>query len=249
MHNSVVGDGLPIRARSPDAWRYSARILDAIGYGIGLWLLLWPEPYKFAVVSAMTAFLAALAIEMLLRQRLGLADPRRGDQRPRIQMLFVMPALALALRALLDINLLDWRPVLVWSLAPAALLAVPLFAGDRDLPKRPLIAAILLVLNYAYSWGAIVEANSIFDTSAPHHFQTTIRAMHANRGKSTSYHLVLGPWNGRPAGDDVRVPYAAYAGRRPGDTICVTLSDGWLGFRYYAARSCWVVLPPGHEAG
>ncbi|HLY04979.1 MAG TPA: hypothetical protein VKR31_04455 [Rhizomicrobium sp.] len=79
----------------------------------------------------------------------------------------------------------------------------------------------------------------MFDTSTPQLFPATIRSMHVSRGKSTSYHLSLGPWDGRPAGDDVRVPYAFYVRHHPGGRICVSLGDGWLGFRHYEAKSCW----------
>lgn len=227
------------RTREPDAWRALAYALDAIGFGIGLWVLMWPAPYNLAILSAMAAFPAALAIKALSHQRLAITDARAGDSRPRLQLLFLMPALALAVRALQDINLLDWQSPLLWSLVLAAALAIPLFVGDSDLPKKRFIAAFLLMLTWAYAWGSIAEANVMFDMSLPRVFQTTIRSMHVIRGKSISYHFLVGPWNGRPAGDDVRVPYASYVRHRPGDPICVTLGSGWLGFRYYEARSCW----------
>ncbi|HLY04980.1 MAG TPA: hypothetical protein VKR31_04460 [Rhizomicrobium sp.] len=132
--------------RAPDAWRAIARALDAIATGIGLWVLMWPQPYKLAILSAMTAFAAALAIKVLSRQRLAITDAKAGDSRPRLQLLFLMPALAIAGRALQDINLIDWQPLLLWSLALAAVLAIPLFAGDSGLRKKPFTAAFLLIL-------------------------------------------------------------------------------------------------------
>ena len=239
MQDAIFTGAQRMRALEPDAWSRFARVLDGIGCGIGLWLLIWPQPYKLAILSAMTAFIGALAAKVFSRQRLAITDAKKGDLRPRIQMLVLMPPLALALRAIQDINLVDWKPVLIWSLALAAVLAIPLFGGDSELPKKPFISAFLLFLAGLYAWGSITEANVMFDTSAPRIFQTTIRSMHANRGKSTSYHLLLGPWNGRPAGDDARVSYAFYAKRHPGDPVCVALGNGWLGFRYYEARSCW----------
>src|SRR5262249_22796829 len=157
----------------------------------------------------------------------------RGNTKPGIAALFLMPALVVALRALQDFSLLDWQPVLIWALVLTPALAIPLFAGDREVPKRPVTASFLLILTYAFAWGSIAEVNAMFDTSTPQNFQTTIRSMRVSHGKSTSYHVVLGPWDGRPAGDDVFVPYAFYAWHRPGDPICVVLRNGRLGFRYY----------------
>ncbi|HEX4159389.1 MAG TPA: hypothetical protein VHY79_13020 [Rhizomicrobium sp.] len=239
MQDGVFTDTRTTVSYDPDSLRLFARVLNGIGFAIGFWVLAWPQPYKLAVLGAMTAFVAALAVKLLSRQRLGITDARGGNSRPGVQALFLMPALVVPLRALQDINLLEWQPVLLWSLALAAGLAIPLFAGDKELPKKPLFAAFLLILTYAYAWGSLAEANSMFDTSAPQIFQTTIRSMHANYGKSTSYHLRLGPWNGRPAGDDVRVPRALYVRHRAGETMCVALRNGWLGFRYEEARSCW----------
>lgn len=239
MQDGVFTDRRATLGFEPDEWKLFLQILNGIGFGVGFWVLIWPWPYRIAVLSGMAAFLAALVIKMRSHQGLGITDAKRGVYRPGIPALLLMPALAVALRALQDINLLDWQPTLIWSFALAAMLAVPLFAGDKEAPKRPFTAAFLVILTYAYAWGSLAEANSMFDTSTPQIFPTTIRSMHVNHGKSTSYHLVLGSWHDRPAGDDVRVSHVFYAGHRTGEPICVALRGGWLGFRYYEARPCW----------
>jgi hypothetical protein len=210
-----------------------------MGFSIGAWGLLLPVPYRLAVLGNMGAFVVALAMKVISRQQLAITDAKAGDSRPRIQGLFVMPALVVALRALVDINLLDWQSVLLWALGLAAVLAIPVFANDRQLSKKLFNVIFLPLVTYAFAWGAIAEADFMFDTSPPHVFQTTIRSMHVSHGKSISYHFELASWDGRPAGDSLRVPYALYAGHRPGDQICVVLHDGWLGFRTFEAQPCW----------
>jgi hypothetical protein len=241
---AVVNDRRPgetadMRQQTLAQLKQIAKVLDWLGYGIGLWALFWPQPYTVAILCVIAAPPAALALKLFSHQMLSLSDEAPGDSRPRIQGLFLMPAIVLALRALLDINLLDWQPALLCSLLPAALLAIPLFAGDRQLRQRPFIAAFMLVVLLAYSWAGITELNTIFDTSFARVFPTAIQSRHVSHGKSTSYHVVLDGWDGRPAGDDVRVRYGFYASHHPGERICVRLHNGWLGFRYIELEACW----------
>src|SRR5580692_7032417 len=98
MQDGVFIDRRTTLSGNADDLRALAHILNGTGFGVGLWVLIWPEPYKLAVLSAMAAFVAALAVKILSHQQLAITDARGKDSRPRISALFLMPALVVPLR-------------------------------------------------------------------------------------------------------------------------------------------------------
>jgi hypothetical protein len=233
-----LGDAVDLRCTHLAQLEKFAKGLDYLGAAIGIWALIWPAPYAIAILSAVATVLLALALKVLSHSLFSLRDDARTDPRPKIGMLFSVPAIAVMARAVTDINLIDWLPVLQWSFCIAAVLAIPILSGEATFRSKPAVTAFLLLLAYGFSCGALAELNRIFDTSQPVSFRTTIRGMHVSSGKSHTYRLTLDGWANRPTGTDVKVSSSFYNALHVGDTVCIYLSTGWLGYRYYDAGYC-----------
>jgi hypothetical protein len=217
---------------------YTSIVLNGIGAAVGLWAIIFPWPYDAAVLSAMMVVAMALVLNILAPS---LSKPlvyKDGDPQGMAGSLFMVPALAVALRANSDLNLFGWPAEMEWSACIAALLAIPLLTGDAGIRSRPFFALLLVVLAFAYAAGSLAELNDIFDNSQPVVYPTTIWAKHVYSGKAQVYELILTGWGGQPMGSGVKVPYSYYAERRPGERVCIYLRQGWLGFPHYNADSC-----------
>jgi hypothetical protein len=215
-----------------------SRVAVGAGFGLAIWVLFWPRPHDVAVLCAVAAIPVALALKLGSGFLLDVLGDQTDDPRPAISVLIMLPAIAVFIRSMQDFNLLDWKPALQWSLCMTAVLTVPLLINEPSLRKKPYLGLYGVMFLSLYSFGSIAGMNEVLDSSRAHSYRTTIVDMHIQSGKSQSYHLVLGGWNGRPEGDDVRVSYAFYRERQIGELICVYLRDGWLGFRYYNVGEC-----------
>ena len=213
-------------------------VLNGIGVVVGLWAIIFPWPYDAAVLSAMMAVAIALALKIVAPS---LSQPlvyTKRDRRSIAGSLFMVPALAVALRANSDLNLFSWPVEMEWSACLAALLAIPLLTGDPGFRSRPFFALLLLVLAFGYAAGSLAELNSIFDGSQPVVYRTTVWAKHVYSGKAQVYELILTGWGDQQIGSGVKVPYSFFAERRVGEQVCIYLRRGWLGFPHYSADSC-----------
>jgi hypothetical protein len=214
------------------------KALSWAGYGLGLWIWFWPRPYNIAVLTGICAVLLSLALKVWLGSLLNLNDDKQDDPRPSIGTFFFFPATAVVIRALFDINFLEVESLLKWTALSGAALCALLLAADRTARQSVVTLVFFPILILAFCFGALAETNMIFDTSQPQVFRTTIRDKHMETGKNAYYRLTLGGWNGRPAGDDPEVTSSYYASVRVGETVCVYLSNGRFGFRYYGVGRC-----------
>jgi hypothetical protein len=193
--------------------------------------------YYWWLIAAL-AGLPVLAVMIVIASR-GLfsidGQDIRNSARPNLAALFMVPAIALALRAWLDISVLDWQRAL--ELAAIAGLAVGLLSlAARS--KAKYSAVFLLVFSLVWASGATVFYNSYFDTSVPSVFRTRITGMHRTTGRSSSYYLKLEPWGPRTAAEDVDVARNFYERVAVGNTVCVSLFRGALDVRWFDVWYC-----------
>jgi hypothetical protein len=193
--------------------------------------------YYWWLIAALSV-LPVLAVMIVIASRglfsIDSEDPWHSA-RPNLAGLFVAPAIALALRAWLDINVLDWQRAL--EIAAIAGLAVGLLSlAARS--KAKYSAVMLLVFSLIWASGATVFYNSYFDTSAPSVFRTPITGMHKTSGKTASYYLKLEPWGPRTAAQDVEVARDFYDTASVGTAVCVYLLSGALDVRWFEVWRC-----------
>jgi hypothetical protein len=217
-----------------------AKYLNAAGAILALGtitiLLDFITGYYWWLIAAL-AVLPVLAVMIVIASR-GLYSIDGEDissARPNLAGLFILPAVALAFRAWIDISVLDWQRAL--EIGAIAGLAVGLLSlAARS--KAKYSAVVLLIFSLVWASGVTVFYNSYFDKSAPSVFRTRITGMHKTGGKSTSYYLKLEPWGPRTSAEDVDVARGFYERATVGSTVCVTLFSGALNVRWFDVWHC-----------
>lgn len=147
-----------------------------------------------------------------------------------------MPGLVLAMRAILDVHVLDWKPLLVGAAVGGLALVVAIVVGER--PRKLWVLALLTPLISGYPWGALSLANALLDRGAPEVFRVAVRGKHVSGGKHTSRNLELDPWGPVTERKDVAVGPRLYGAVSVGDRVCVALHPGALGVRWYVVLRC-----------
>lgn len=205
--------------------------------GVVAWGWFAPRPYGAAIAALALVPAAALALLLVHRGRYTI-ERRRNDARPGLEVPVLLPGLVLMLRSMLDFHVVDFRPLLVATAAGTLLLVALVSAGDPALRRRWYLLPVMALLLTAYPYGGLAEANALLDRSEPEVFQVRVIGKRISSGKHTSYDLRLAPWGPYDAPEEVDVGRARYQRIAVGDSVCVLLSRGALGARWYQVDEC-----------
>jgi hypothetical protein len=238
LRSTTLGQDAPERRAALDAARKISRVATPVAIAVSAWGWLRPQPYPAAIAALAAVPLAALAI-LLARPGRFTVEGRRNDARPGLALPFLLPGIVLALRASLDLHVLDVRPIVLLTAAGATALALLLGIGDPALRTRWYGLPLLLLLYGApYCWGALAEANALLDRGARVEHRAGVLGKHVVSGKHTQHVVRLGPWGPRTSPDDVDVDAETYRALEPGDTACLDLAPGALRARWFVVRPC-----------
>jgi hypothetical protein len=215
-----------------------ASLINGIGAAIGVWAIILPVPYNAALLSVILAVPVALVRKVVAPTLISPGTSAQSDPGAQVGMLFVVPAVAVAVRAGSDLNLLNWGAELECSICVAAILAIPIIMGGIGFTSRPFRACLLLLLMFGYTAGSLAELNDILDVSPAVATPAVVLAKHVSAGKVQMYDLNLGDLADQSQVRDLKVPYSVFAGTRTGDRVCIELRKGWLGFPHYEVDSC-----------
>jgi hypothetical protein len=201
------------------------------------WGCIFPHPYL--LVIAILAALPLIALGLLVKSRgIYQAEGRRNDARPSLALVLIFPGLALALRAVLDLNLLQWKPILSASVLLAFAMTLAVAAADPGVRRRPAALLPFLLFGASYGYGLTAQADTLLDNSTPQTFQVPVVGKHISSGKNTSYYLHLDPWGPQTSATEVTVPASIYSSTVTGQQVCVHLHPGALRIPWYAVAQC-----------
>ena len=214
-----------------------AKTLSGISAVAGLWGYFVPRPY-IPLISVLAA-LPLIALILLLRTRnLYQVEGRKTDARPSLAIPLIAPSLVLALRALLDFNLLEWKPIATVTILVAVLLTFAIAASDSSLRKRPAMVILFSLFTVAYGYGIAVQADVLPDRNSPQLFHGTVTDKHESTGKTTTYHLELSPWGPQSGPNEVTVQYDLYRNVAAGESVCLWVYPGMLHAQWYQVTTC-----------
>ena len=223
------------RARA-DLWLWAGAML------VGAWGLLYPLPYGLCVLALGAGASTFLALPF--------ASPRRFPLLKKNGMLGTSPQIAvifaflLAMRALLDFNLVDWFAPAVAAVGAGLLLAA-LAARAARRADPPLTrtkasggAIALFLMGLGLGWGVAVQATVLLDHSEPMSFRLRVEEKWITHGRIERHHVRLAPRIEELGGIDFRVDPGVYGRASVGDELCVELRRGFLAFRWYEVITC-----------
>jgi hypothetical protein len=217
--------------------RRTAGGLATTSLAVGAWVWVYPHPYDLALACA--AVFPWIVVGVAARGgRLYRLNPSRNEAGADLSAPLLLPGGALAIRALLDSNVLDWERMLILTLVVTVLCVLAMWLLVRELRAKASSTFLLGVLMAAYAYGGATLANVELDSGKPEVFETPVLGSHTSSGKSTTYYLNLGAWGPRTEAEDVAVSrdyFDAAVGRK---TVCVYLFRGALSVRWFEVWDC-----------
>lgn len=246
---TVVPQALEQRARL-DRLRRLMTLLNTLAVGAYFWGLVFPKPYLVAVSVVAAMPLIAVILNLVSGGLLRFSEEADGDKaeaetpdkmrdsRPSVSNWVVLPACVLAMRLIMDCQLLDWWELGYWA-AGGGLLAA-LYAAWRDVSVRHWANLLSAVFAGGVYLGAVIGiADVMADTSAIQRYPVTVVTLHnSTSGGPQLYTVTVGPWGPRVANNDMNVTDVYFRTLHVGDKVCVYLGKGVFGLAWYELGDC-----------
>ncbi|WP_316797894.1 hypothetical protein [Pedobacter frigidisoli] len=206
-----------------------AKILNVIGGLTGAWTLFFPNPYKIALWCAIAVPLICIPVIKYYKGLIRI-DKRKDSPYPSIFIAFLLPCVAVFLRALLDYNIFDhskiWIPMFVIALVMTAIVCLKNAELQSGGKKAIGTIVVFTLFSLAYGFGSIIFLNCYYDQSTPKMFHSKILSKRIRSGKTTSYYLELEPWGERKTAEDVDVSKDFYFEVNESDTVNIYFMKG-----------------------
>ncbi|HEY3848957.1 MAG TPA: hypothetical protein VGL95_17775 [Acetobacteraceae bacterium] len=217
--------------------RKLVRTLNGCAIAASVWCVVFPYPYY--VVLALTLAIPWLAVYLVIRSHrlLRLLAPAH-DPHPNFTNSFLLPGLALMMRAFVDTNTVGWLHQLAVTVIGSVLvgLGVAIVHGRFRLGRTQVLAVLFAGMPYAYGLGMIT--NQYLDGSSPTIYRTTILGKDAPAAPVMAWNVQLAAWGPRRIRGDAAVRASVYESVEPGQEVCVALRPGAFGIPWFAIRLC-----------
>lgn len=234
LADESLGPTKEARSQRLEAAKALMRWPNLAGFGVGAWVWLHPQPYPLAIAVCAACPILGLAIAAASRGAVTLTSGPRGDVSG-----LMWPGLILGLRALLDIEVLDWSKALAVAAVVGVIGAFLMRPLDRGAKGQPWLLLMTYGIGAAvWGWGAALQADTLLDRAMPQVSAVRVLSKHVSSGKSTTYDLGLPAWGPREADEDNSVARDFYDQVKVGDTVCAYLYPGALTFRWYEIGHC-----------
>lgn len=232
-------DGPQRTAQTRDAGgaRMWAGVINVIGLAVTFWAAFWPKPYRIAVLACLLMPLVAVVAVRISGTRIKLIDNPRRSRTANVTLAFGGPVVALLGRGF-DFKVMDLESVLAPVAALTAVLTLVVWRVARDPNDRRWKLLVLVPFLAAYGYGALMEANGLFDSSRPILYAVKVmghRVLRGSRGGRT-YYLKVAPWGAQVADSEVSVSRRLYEQTKVDDTVHIGVRSGYFNIAWYYVR-------------
>lgn len=218
--------------------RKVASTINVIAFVLAFWLFLFGEP-KIALEAACLAMpVVVLCVAALFGGRYTVLWERTLG-RINLAPAFLLPMVSVAWRSFTDDSILDPLPALYMALACAGVGFLAIIVIERRMPPIILISVAGLILG---SWGGVRLADVLADTSLPQVYTVVItdKQVYHHRKSPDEYRLYVDihDQSGLPQTFDTHRSF--YDRVHTGETLCLNLHKGALGYRWFNYAECAV---------
>jgi hypothetical protein len=142
------------------------------------------------------------------------------------------------LRAVQDVQVLDWQRLLLLAVLVATALMASVVWAIPSARQRLGMVALTLALLMAYGYGVTALGNAVLDRTRGSTYATTVYGKHVTSGRNRTPTMQLGPWGPRATQEEATVPWDVYRSTNVGEKVCVALHPGAFGVPWYRIARC-----------
>jgi len=127
-----------------------------------------------------------------------------------------------------EYNILFW----IWWIVVAVIFVIPFFVYSKEYKKKKTVALGFCLCILLFSFGAVCNINSQYDFSEPEEYRVMIIDKYETTGRSTTYYVTIGQWDGK-INEDVSVSMYDYQRAEIGEHATIVQHQGLLGIEWY----------------
>jgi hypothetical protein len=213
-----------------------AKWMNACGFILLFWGLLYPQPYAKVIVL----LIAFPVLTLLVLARFGglitLDVDRYHKDRPHLLLAFLAPICVIGFRAVYDWNILRWHGFWLPFMGVTIVFFLLTLVLAEDIRAKVSLIITALVFSAVFSFGTLLSLNCILDSSLAVVYQAKVLNKSVSHGKSTTYHLKISPWGINRKASDTHVQPDLYERKKIGDTVEIYTHQGRLGIPWFIVQ-------------
>ena len=222
LEDENLGANTNERLQALEDGKKVAKILTIVSCTTCGWAFFYPKLYVLLMLILLLLPWIALAIAWKSKG-LFRVDEFKNDQHPNIALALMLPSLAVMLRTLFDLNVVQTLVSVMLYLIISLLLTLAIFIVDPASRHKVASALSLFVLSLAYGYGATNQINTLLDKSPGIAYRTTVQGKHVSKGKQDTYILELRAWGPYSESKELDVHKKLYELLNTGDVVQMTI--------------------------
>lgn len=237
---TVSGNAVKSQIINEPAADYSyLKSLNNISIFITIWTVIFPAPYRLAILLCSVMPLAAVFIFTSAKGAVRLEPSGTNKNAPHITYMLFGPSISLACRALFDIRILETKNLWPPLISLFIILVFLICYSACDIKVKYWTYILMLPFLFAYCYGVITEANWLLDNSKPDVYNVKVKNKYKNNSEyGYSYYLTISPWAIKTTGVNkilysVDVNKTLYGRVNIDDDLLIELRNGCLKIPYY----------------
>jgi hypothetical protein len=227
----VEGDSVSHeRIASSNRARQFARYFQFVALAVVVWALLYPRPYSLVLLLLVIEPWLTLYLCWRYPLWFSVGDPGDGNVRADLTLCLFVPGAALALRAVLDVQLVELSSLLLPALLGLLVLLACILWIEPEYRKSWIKVVPLALLLTAYPAGSIALLNTALDWQQPavHRLEVLAKSKPENSNR-----VRVPAWGPYQTDNLVEVPSDLYTAVPVGGAVCLYRYPGALGLDWY----------------
>ena len=236
LANEAFGRTMEEREDQLKRARRVAQTLNIMAGILALTLFFYPVYYELTTLLALV-FPIFILISLHMFKGLIHIDQKKNSGYPTLAYSIIFPSVTLALRSLLDFDILEYKNLWLSATVITVVVSLALFTATNEIKfkKKGDFATVFFVMAFVfvYAYGGVVNYNCLYDTSQPEPYVSEVVDRRVSTGKTTSYYVEVAPWGPVTATDEVSVTEDLYNQLAVGDAVNIYLMEGKLGIPWF----------------
>lgn len=219
-----------------------AKILNTLAWISFAWIFFYPEPYQYpfilCIILPPAAILAVKYFKGIIR-----IDEKKVSHLPNIIIVLLFPSLGMALRILVDYNIVSYQNVWAPIVLLTGTLVFLLYFRQKEFSFKKrndyIIAVLISVMLLGYSYGLVGHVNCYYDQTAPEFYTAKIMNKRISSGNVETHYLKLSKWGHQTEEGEASVNENFYLNVEIGQELIVVYRKGNLDIPWYYVEQKW----------
>lgn len=218
--------------------------LEYLTIGLGLWFLIYPEPYEILFIILLFIPILGLILNGLtgrpsIASLVKISKNDEGKDKYDVADFIDFAGWVLFLRVLIDYEFESFKSILIPCTIGFIIMLIVLFSTHKQIEssnKSKIWIYFSLILNvFVFSYAGTYGVNCIFDNSKPIIYDARVVSKSistSSKGRKT-YYLEVTPWGHHFDKEEISVPERKYCKINIGEKVKIDLKKGLFNIPWY----------------